>query len=246
MWKFRVGEESFSFFVSSFLFFFLPFLFFFLVVLGFEFRISCGRQALYHLSYSISPFFVIGSLRTICQGWLWTVILLISASWVAWITGIIYWCPVFNLKGSYLVGTCMHKPAAGTITEVCTCYSENTETAKSVPPELGRGQKISMVEGTVASNLLFLAPSPKSHFQVFEIRLIILVVVLGISSPLLLSSPSNPVLESGWKLTSQPGPCSPGSAMWLPSSVHVVRWEMPQGTPIQRTGQSPDFELPRG
>jgi hypothetical protein len=31
--------------------------------------------------------------RTICLGWLWTTILLISASWVASITGVSHWHP---------------------------------------------------------------------------------------------------------------------------------------------------------
>jgi hypothetical protein len=30
---------------------------------------------------------------TICPGWLWTSILLISAAWVPRITGVSYWCP---------------------------------------------------------------------------------------------------------------------------------------------------------
>jgi hypothetical protein len=51
-------------------------------------------QMLYHLNYSASQFVCVcvcvsvcvcfdRVLRTICQGWLWTVILLFSASWVA-------------------------------------------------------------------------------------------------------------------------------------------------------------------
>jgi hypothetical protein len=47
-------------------------------------------------------FFEIKSQRTGCPGWLWTAILLISASWVARITGVshwhlvpqLFWCPV--------------------------------------------------------------------------------------------------------------------------------------------------------
>jgi hypothetical protein len=58
-----------------------------LVVLGFELR------AVYHLSHSTSPFFCDGCFQdrvsqTICLSWLWIMILLISASWVAGITGV--------------------------------------------------------------------------------------------------------------------------------------------------------------
>jgi ABC-type transport system involved in multi-copper enzyme maturation permease subunit len=60
------------------------------VVLGFELKS-------YTLSYSTRLFlcwifFEIVS-RTICLGWLQTMILLISASWVARITGLRYWRP---------------------------------------------------------------------------------------------------------------------------------------------------------
>jgi hypothetical protein len=37
-------------------------------------------------------FFKIGSLETVCPGWLWTLILLISASWVARITDVSHRC----------------------------------------------------------------------------------------------------------------------------------------------------------
>jgi hypothetical protein len=37
-------------------------------------------------------FFKIGSCELFDQGWLWTAILLISASWVARITGVCHWC----------------------------------------------------------------------------------------------------------------------------------------------------------
>jgi hypothetical protein len=50
------------------------------------------------LSHCTSPFCVRyfqGRVSwTICLGWLWTVILLLSASWVARITGVSHWCPV--------------------------------------------------------------------------------------------------------------------------------------------------------
>jgi hypothetical protein len=53
----------------------------------------------YTLSHSISPFLwrvffsKIGSHQFICLGWRWTAILLISASWVARITGVNYCWP---------------------------------------------------------------------------------------------------------------------------------------------------------
>jgi hypothetical protein len=55
-----------------------------------------ARQALYHLNDSASPFFV-GYFQdrvsqTICPGWLWTIVLLISASWVARIMGVNHRC----------------------------------------------------------------------------------------------------------------------------------------------------------
>jgi hypothetical protein len=50
----------------------------------------------YTLSHSTNPFcvrcFWDRVSRTICPGWLWTVILLISASWVARITGVSHQC----------------------------------------------------------------------------------------------------------------------------------------------------------
>jgi hypothetical protein len=49
------------------------------------------------LSHSTSPIFVTSFwdkvLWTICLGWLWTMIFLISASWVARITGVSHWHP---------------------------------------------------------------------------------------------------------------------------------------------------------
>jgi hypothetical protein len=52
-----------------------------------------ARQVFYHLSHSTSPFFVMGSFQdrvsqTTFLDWLWTTILLISASWVTTITGV--------------------------------------------------------------------------------------------------------------------------------------------------------------
>jgi hypothetical protein len=76
-------------------FFFFFFFFFFYVAVGFEFRAShlVGRCS-YHVSHSASLFFFVMGffqgkvLGTICLGWLWIAILLISASWVAKITGV--------------------------------------------------------------------------------------------------------------------------------------------------------------
>jgi hypothetical protein len=50
--------------------------------------LTLARQVLYHLSHFTSPvlFFWDRVSWTICLGWLWTSILLISASWVARIT----------------------------------------------------------------------------------------------------------------------------------------------------------------
>jgi hypothetical protein len=45
-----------------------------------------------HQPFFVKGFFEIGS-WTICPGWLWTVILLISAPWVAKITGMSHWRP---------------------------------------------------------------------------------------------------------------------------------------------------------
>jgi hypothetical protein len=55
-----------------------------------------------HQPYFCEGFFEIGSHRTICQGWLWTAIFLISASWVAKITGVSHWRPAifFFLQNS--------------------------------------------------------------------------------------------------------------------------------------------------
>jgi hypothetical protein len=67
-------------------------LFFFLfAVLGLELRA-------FPLSHSTSPIFCDrvfrdSVLKTICSGWLQTTILLISASWVARITGVSHWHP---------------------------------------------------------------------------------------------------------------------------------------------------------
>jgi hypothetical protein len=63
-----------------------PWILFFFLVLGFELRA-------YNFSHSTSPFFCDGFFwdkvsQTICPGCLWTSILLISASWVARITGV--------------------------------------------------------------------------------------------------------------------------------------------------------------
>jgi hypothetical protein len=67
----------------------------FVAILGLELRA-------YTLSHSTSPFFCYGFFwdrvfRTICLGWLWTVILLISASWAVRITSVNHWSPVLIL-----------------------------------------------------------------------------------------------------------------------------------------------------
>jgi hypothetical protein len=71
----------------------LPHLLF--VELGFEFRA-------YTLSHNTSLFCKVGFCFwdrvswTVCSDWLWTLILLISISWVSKITSVIHWClPVF-------------------------------------------------------------------------------------------------------------------------------------------------------
>jgi hypothetical protein len=71
--------------------------FFFLVGLGFEVRaIKFAKQMLYCSSHASSPFcsdyFGDGVLRTICLCWPWPLILLISTSQVARITGVNHWC----------------------------------------------------------------------------------------------------------------------------------------------------------
>jgi hypothetical protein len=69
----------------------LPPLFIYLAVLGFELRAT--PPALFFVKGS-SVFFCEGVSRTICLGWLWTTILLISPSWVTRITGESHWHPV--------------------------------------------------------------------------------------------------------------------------------------------------------
>jgi hypothetical protein len=69
-------------------------LFFFFCGTGLELRVLT-------LSHSTSPVFVMGFFQdrvsqTICPGWLWTTIFLISASWVAGITGMSPRCPVLS------------------------------------------------------------------------------------------------------------------------------------------------------
>jgi hypothetical protein len=74
---------------------------FLLVVLGFEYRASPLLGSVYHVSYSFSLFLCVcwvfsrqGS-WTICLGWLQTVILLISSSWIARISGMSHWIPAY-------------------------------------------------------------------------------------------------------------------------------------------------------
>jgi hypothetical protein len=46
--------------------------------------------------------------RTICLGWLQTGILLISASWVARITGVSHWCPALHKFLKEVCSSCLH------------------------------------------------------------------------------------------------------------------------------------------
>jgi hypothetical protein len=46
-----------------------------------------------HQPFFCEGFFWDRVLWTICLGWLWNLILLISVSWVARITGVCHWCP---------------------------------------------------------------------------------------------------------------------------------------------------------
>jgi hypothetical protein len=55
-----------------------------------------------HQPYFCIRYFWDRVLWTICWGWLWTMILLISASWVAGIIGVSYWGPVLLLLFSFL------------------------------------------------------------------------------------------------------------------------------------------------
>jgi hypothetical protein len=66
--------------------------------LFFFFFFGVTRQARYHLNHSVSPVFVLGvfkieSCELFAWGWLPTMMLLISASWVARITGVRCWRP---------------------------------------------------------------------------------------------------------------------------------------------------------
>jgi hypothetical protein len=83
----------------------------FLAALEFELKAShlLGRHSYsYCLSHPTSPFLWWVFLRdrvsrTVCLGWLWTVILLISASWVARIIGVSHQCPAHYW---FLLGKC--------------------------------------------------------------------------------------------------------------------------------------------
>jgi hypothetical protein len=77
--------------------------FFFLVVLGSEVKTSClpGRPSTIWatlLALFCDGYFRNRVLRTICSGWLWTVILLISDSWVARITGVSHQCLAYRMS----------------------------------------------------------------------------------------------------------------------------------------------------
>jgi hypothetical protein len=92
-WK-KLTPMKHAFIYSTFIYLFI-YLFIY-VLLGFELRAS---------SHSTSPFlwwifFKIGSSGTICPGWLRTSIPLISASWVARITGVRHQCWAVHSKHS--------------------------------------------------------------------------------------------------------------------------------------------------
>jgi hypothetical protein len=68
---------------------------------------ALARQALYHMGHSTSPFLCIEYFqdrvsRTICPGWLWTAIFLISAFWVARITGVNHQHPAIRVLMPFL------------------------------------------------------------------------------------------------------------------------------------------------
>jgi hypothetical protein len=78
-----------------------------LLLVALEFELGASRLL---GSYSASPFnmmrfFKIGSQELLSQAWLWTMILLISASWVARITGVSPWCPAWPFT-SVLIFNC--------------------------------------------------------------------------------------------------------------------------------------------
>jgi hypothetical protein len=89
--------------------------YFIMTILGFELRASrlLDRHSTYILSHSTSPIFLwrvfqARVLRTICLGWLWTSILLISASWVARIIGVSHRHPAisFYFSSIYFLVLC--------------------------------------------------------------------------------------------------------------------------------------------
>jgi hypothetical protein len=91
--------------------------FFFLSVLGFELRTSllvgrcCTTWATLPTLFCVGYFWDRISWN-ICLGWLWTFILLISASWGARITGVRHWCParsVCCLQETHFTGKDIHK-----------------------------------------------------------------------------------------------------------------------------------------
>jgi hypothetical protein len=68
--------------------------------MGFEQRASCLLRGYSTIQATTPALFHVGyfwdrDLRIICLGWFWTMLLLISASWVARITGMSHWCPAF-------------------------------------------------------------------------------------------------------------------------------------------------------
>jgi hypothetical protein len=85
---------------------------FFFGCLGVELRTSClvGRYATTRATCQpcfVLSTFQIGSCRTICRGWLWAMILLISASWIARIIGISHQHPALFSKILIQFSSCL-------------------------------------------------------------------------------------------------------------------------------------------
>jgi hypothetical protein len=103
-------KSSFSLHITSFCLLFVCFSFFYCILL-FIFDIFFHHYYFFHSAeawtqglhleplhdHFFDGFFQDKVLQTICQSWLWTVILLMSASWVARITGMSYRCQPYTL-----------------------------------------------------------------------------------------------------------------------------------------------------
>jgi hypothetical protein len=64
-----------------------------------------GRHEPLHQPFFVLGIFKIGSCKLFAQGWVWTLIVLISGSWVARITGMSHWLPAsktFLMKLAFL------------------------------------------------------------------------------------------------------------------------------------------------